>query len=325
MPTTKSGGFMRKDLCAPGLIKAAYKKFSKIRDPRQFSKPHTITLTDCLMSCFAVFSLKWPSLLQYEVEKKNPHVLKNLHDLFHVKNPPSDTYMRERLDEIDPRLLRPAFKKVFSLAQRGKVLERYQFLNGYYLFSTDGIGYFSSNTVHCQNCCVKKYHDNECTYYHNMMGGAIVHPDRREVIPFCQEPIQQQDGTTKNDCEQLASKRQLEALRREHPHLKLIVIQDALSDSGPNVQLLESLRMKYIIVSKRPVFDWIDQAKVSFCEHKDEAGNIHKYRFVNDIPLNGVYKDQKTNFFDHEMILPNGKRTKGSWITNFVIQESNIH
>jgi len=316
---------LRKDLCAFGLIHAIRQKFLKISDERQFSRTSNITLIDCLLSCFAVFSLKWPSLLQYEEEKKNPYVLKNLQDLYLIKTPPSDTYMRERLDEIDPNHLRPAFKKIFALAQRGNVLEQYQFLDGYYLFSLDGTGHFSSQKVYCPSCCVKNHADGKHTYYHHMMGGAIVHPNRKEVIPFCPEPIQQQDGTKKNDCEQRASKRHLEALRREHPHLKIIVLQDALADTGPNVQLLESLRMKYIIVSKRITFDWINQSKFSQYEYKDELGNIHKYRFINDISLNGVYPDIKINFFEYVPITLGDKGKKYSWITNIPITQENIH
>ena len=126
---------MRKDLCMPGFIQAIRNKFLKIPDPRQFSRPNQISFIDCLLSCFAVFNLKWPSLLQYEEETKNPNVLKNLKDLFLISRPPSDTYMRERLDELDPLLLRPSFNKVFAMAQRGKVLEEYQFLDGYYILN----------------------------------------------------------------------------------------------------------------------------------------------------------------------------------------------
>jgi hypothetical protein len=315
---------MRKDLCASGLIKAIHQKFTKIIDPRKFSKKSNISLRDCLMSCFAVFSLKWPSLLQYEEEEKDPIVLKNLQKLYLIQTPPSDTYMRERLDEIDSCQLRSGFKAVFALAQRGKVLEQYEFLDEYYLFSTDGTGHFSSHKVHCSNCCVKKHGDGSYTYYHNMMGGAIVHPDKREVIPFCPEPIRQQDGMVKNDCEQIASRRQLEALRREHPHLKIIVVQDALSNSGPNVQLLESLKMKYIIVSKKQPFQCRSDL-ISYHEYIDDIGTLHKYRFVNDIILNGVYLEQKTNYFEWESNSIKNEFKKGSWITNIWITEKNIH
>jgi len=316
---------MRKDLCASGLIKAIHQQFKKIEDPKKSSRKNIVTITDCLMSCFAVFSLKWPSLLQYEEEKKDLIVLENLRNLYLVGSAPSDTYMRERLDELEPEKLRQAFKKVFSIAQRGKVLEQYEFLDGYYLFSTDGTGHFSSNTIHCANCCIKKHYDGKNTYYHNMMGGSIVHPDKKEVIPFCPEPIKNEDGYTKNDCEQTASKRQLQALRREHPHLKVIVVQDALSDSGPNTQLIESLNMKYLIVSKRHTFQYAPVEKILFHEFTDHDGTVYKYRFINEIPFNGVYRDQKTNCFEYNSVSLKGEVKKGSWITNIWITKNNVH
>ena len=39
------------------------------------------------------------------------------------------------------------------------------------------------------------------TYYHQMLSGVIVHPDKKEVIPIAPEPISKRDGTSKNDCE----------------------------------------------------------------------------------------------------------------------------
>jgi len=57
------------------------------------------------MSCFAVLNLKWPSLLQYEEEKRSCGLKKPQKSLSYSKSS-SDTYMRKRLDEIDPDLLR---------------------------------------------------------------------------------------------------------------------------------------------------------------------------------------------------------------------------
>ncbi len=58
-----------------------------------------------------------------------------------------------------------------------------------------------------------------------MLGAAIIHPDKREVIPLIPEPIIKQDGTTKNDCERNAAKRFIATLRQDHPHLKFIITQ----------------------------------------------------------------------------------------------------
>ena len=86
----------RKHLSAEALISTVYKQFKKIKDPSK--RNGKISLTDCLMSCFALFSLKYPSLLEYEIKRKQSQSIENLKKLYKVENPPSDTYMRERLD-----------------------------------------------------------------------------------------------------------------------------------------------------------------------------------------------------------------------------------
>ncbi len=72
--------------------------------------------------------------------------------------------MRARLDLIHPHVTRPAFTKLFSLLQRGKILESFCFMDKYYLISLDGTGYFSSPTIHCNNCCTKEHKDGHITY-----------------------------------------------------------------------------------------------------------------------------------------------------------------
>lgn len=101
----------------------------------------------------------------------------NLQTLYHVNRPSSDTYLRERLDELDPNFIRPAFKKIFAELQRGKCLEEFEFLEGYYLLSLDGTGEFFSSKVCCEQCCKKEHKDGSVTYYHQMLGACIVQPE----------------------------------------------------------------------------------------------------------------------------------------------------
>jgi len=126
--------------------------------------------------------------------------------------------------------------------QRAKGLEDMVYLDGHYLLSVDGTGYFSSSTVHCENCCEKHHRDGRVTYYHQMLGAVLVHPDHREVFPLAPEPILKQDGSSKNDCERNAAKRLLKSLRREHPHMKFIVVEDGLAPSRGGNRLYQSLR-----------------------------------------------------------------------------------
>jgi len=134
---------VKKSLSADALVAAVYHQFLKIPDPRKLPKTAPISFTDVLMSGLAVFSLKFPSLLKYDQYRD---ILDgNLQTLYHTSRPPSDTYLRERLDELNPSFIRPAFKKIFAELQRGKCLEEFEFLEGHYLLALDGTGEFSSS------------------------------------------------------------------------------------------------------------------------------------------------------------------------------------
>ena len=186
----------RKHLSAPGLFNTIYCQFSKIPDNRNSTRNIAISLTDHLMSGLAVFSLKCPSLLDFDKNRSDTAVAQNLRDLYHVTTPPCDTYLRERLDQVNPDYLRPAFKKVFASFQRGKGLEEFEFLNGHVLISGDGTGQFSSGKISCPHCCKKENRNGTTTYYHQMFGACIVHPDKKNVIPLCPEVILNQDGNS---------------------------------------------------------------------------------------------------------------------------------
>ena len=54
------------------------------------------------MSALAMFGLKSPSLLAFDDASNDPVVRYNLKSLYLIKNVPSDTRMREILDEVDP-------------------------------------------------------------------------------------------------------------------------------------------------------------------------------------------------------------------------------
>ena len=222
---------IRESLSASGLFKLVKAGFEKIKDWRADNQ--VIALADALMSGFAMFSLKDPSLLAFDNRRTTDG---NLKRVYRIKTIPCDTQMRTILDEVDPEELRPHYKAIFRQLQRGKVLEKLVFMDDSYLYTMDGTGYFSSKQVHCSSCLEKKSSQTgEISYAHQLLGGAIVHPDFAEVIPFAPEAIIKQDRETKNDCERNAAKRLLEKLRQDHPHLRLIIIEDGLSSNAPHI------------------------------------------------------------------------------------------
>jgi hypothetical protein len=223
------------------LLQTARQVFGTIPD----TPGNAIALADHLMSGLALFGLKYPSLLQFEHDCREETTRANLKALYGIDRAPSDTRFRERLDALDPSHLRPLYKALFAELQRGKGLEGFAYLDDHYLISIDGTGYFSSQTIHCAQCAEKHHRNGTTTYYHQMLGAVLVHPDCAEVFPLAPEPILKPDGAKKNDCERNAAKRLLTDLRREHPHLKLIVVEDALASNGPHIRHLQALESAF--------------------------------------------------------------------------------
>src|SRR6266404_8114959 len=165
----------RKHLSADALFRLVRSSFANITDAR--GEEVEIPLPDALMSAFAMFSLKSPSLLAFDKQR----IEGNLQTIYGIAHAPCDTYMRELIDPVSPEALRPMFQGVFRQLRRGKALEPMLFLNGAYLLALDGTGYFSSKTIHCTSCLQKVHRNGSITYYHQMLGAAIIHPDLREV------------------------------------------------------------------------------------------------------------------------------------------------
>ena len=236
-------GEARKDLSADDLFRPLRSPFRSLPDPR--SGKVEIPLGDALMSAFAMFSLKDPSLLAFDQRRHDPN--DNFRTIYGIDHVPCDSQMRDILDPIDPATCGPAFREIFRRLQRGKVLERFAYLDGHYLMSLDGTSYFSSAKIHCPSCLEKHHRNGGVTYSHQLLGATLVHPDLKEVIPLAPEPIIQQDGQTKNDCERNATRRWLKQFRQEHPHLPVIVVEDALGANAPHLRDLREAGAHYII------------------------------------------------------------------------------
>lgn len=317
----------KKHVSIPGLLKKTKESFEKIPDRKNLTK---ISLADCLQSGLAIFGLKFASLLQFDQGRNDEIICNNLKNLYGVKNIPCDTQMRKRLDELEPSMLRPTFKKLFAALQRQKALESYDYYNGHYLLAVDGTGVFSSSKIHCESCCVKNHKDGSQTYYHQMLAAVIVHSEKKGVIPLCPEAITKQDGETKNDCERNAAKRLLEATRREHPHLKLIVVEDGLASNGPHIELLQKLDMRYILGAKesdhKSLFDfyhsvWSEKYQK---QEQDKNGMQHHYRWVNQVPLNDSHPNLLVNFLEYWEISSKGKKQYFTWVTDIPLSESTV-
>jgi hypothetical protein len=313
-------------LCADRLFALVRADFEQVTDQRADNAK--ISMPDALMSGFAMFSLKDPSLLAFDERRTTDS---NLGSIYGIEEVPGDTQMRTILDDVDPVEIRPAFRDVVRQLQRSKELEQFRFLDGSYLVSLDGTGYFSSKTIHCSSCMQKvNQKTGEVTYYHQLMGGVIIHPSLREVIPLMPEPILKQDGETKNDCERNAAKRFLAQLKQDYPGLTFTITEDALSPNAPHICELEKYGFHYILGVKEGDHEYLfEQVALARQEERTteyerrSGGVVHRFSFVNQMPLNKSHPDVLVNFVEYWEI-GKDQTQHFCWVTDFRITELNV-
>jgi hypothetical protein len=95
--------FVRKHLSADALFCLVRSGFPSL--PEHRLDETEISLTDALMSAFAMFSLKAPALLAFDQERAEG----NVRTIYGIERVPCDTHMRAILDPVSPKVLRPGF------------------------------------------------------------------------------------------------------------------------------------------------------------------------------------------------------------------------
>jgi hypothetical protein len=316
----------RRYLHTDALLALARRRFETLPDGRRC--PH-FSLPDTLMAGLAVFSLKDPSLLAFQ-RRARDH---NLSSVFGLHDIPADSQLRQILDDVEPALLRPLFRDLFRQLQRGKVLEEYVYLQGCYLVALDGVEYFRSSKVHCDRCLSCQHRNGNTSYYHQMLGAVLLHPDHPEVFPLCPEPIQRQDGAQKNDCERNAARRWLRQFRREHPHLPVIVTEDGLSSNGPHILDLKAAHCHFILGVKPAdhthLFEQLTQraeaGQVGSLEVSEEQTGVQRsYLFANGLSLNEANQEVLVNALQYVEVDGQGVHHEWTWVTDLELTEANV-
>jgi hypothetical protein len=316
MHTTHPSPRLRRHLHFDALVPLIRRRFEELPEQRRCP---TFPLADTLMAGLALFALKDPSLLAFQ-RRALDH---NLRSVFGLKAIPRDTQMRTILDAVDPDHLRPVFRDLFRQLQRGKVLEKYVFLQGCYLVALDGVEYFCSTKVHCDQCLTRQ-HNGETYYYHQMLGAVLIHPDFPEVIPLAPEPIQRQDGQAKNDCERNAARRWLRRFRQDHLHLPVIITEDALSSNAPHIRDLKAARCHFLLGVKPGDHAYLFEQVAQRLEADQGAitggvdaatGTTRSYLFLKDLRLNEANPDVRVNFLQCVECIGQEEH-EWSWVTD---------
>lgn len=317
----------KKHLSFEALRKVFSTHLDHIDDPRT-STNSSYSVHDTMMSAFACMYFQDPSLLHFQQRLEKKYQRNNLQTIFRVRQTPKESQMRDIIDAIPGDVFAPIFKDYYERLRRNKHLEEYAIFSNTLMCVIDGTQYHSSKSVHCEHC-LRKTRGSKTTYSHAVLQGAIMHPDKRQVIPVMPEEITNRDGTKKQDCETNAAKRFIKKLRQIHPRQSFILAGDGLMSHQPMIEAALADNMHFLFVAKpgdhKFMFEWIDAyPELPFVEFEDDKGKVHHIRWQNEVPLHGETKAVSVNYIEYQQRNASGKITyRNSWITDIPITKEN--
>jgi hypothetical protein len=300
--------------------------FKSIKDHRASNCQYS--LSDNLMAGFTLFHQKDPSLLAFR--EQFPGRAANLRSIYGLESIPEDTAFRGCLDGIEPDLLQASFHKLLQLVSDGGILDSKRVLGDRLIVSFDGTGYFSSTSICCPQCLVKEHRNGVCTYHHQMLAAALVHPHQETVQVVFAEPIVNTNGKIKNDCERNAFKRLLPKVGHLLPNESIVAVLDALYADGPTVRALQEACMDFLIgIKEGYVLVQVEtlRAKNQLQELICSDNKIRTtFRWANSLILNGANRDVMVNYLECEQTdISSGKIVfKNTWITNLDLEQDNV-
>jgi hypothetical protein len=156
------------------------------------------------------------------------------------------------------------------------------------------------------------------------------------VIPLFPEMITNGDGSSKNDCERNAAGRWLRTFREDHPHLPVIITEDALSPNAPHIRDLQEHNCRFILGVKPGdhefLFDYVRYAHQEglTTEHEgvdpDDPAITHRFRFCDQVPLNKSHLDLTVHFLEYWQIGPDGKTQQHfTWVTDLPVTQDTVY
>jgi hypothetical protein len=318
----------QEELTFDNLMLSLSEEFEKITDHRRTNAKYK--LADILRSGFAMFSLKSPSLLSFEEQTRAEG--SNLKSIYDIKAIPSDTQMRAALDPVSPAPIRSLFAKLFTKWQYAGLVKEYQYWQDYLIVSIDGVEHFSSTQIHCQHCTTRTHRNGTVSYHHAGLAAVLVHPEQESVLPLDFEPILNEDGSLKNDCERNAAKRLCKALHEHYPDLPFLLVEDALYANASHIRQISEYGWHYVLNVKPDSHTSLEKqfvgrkqtGQVKELRDKDSKGNQQYFAWTSELCLCDSAVDVKVNYLYFQQTDKKGKVTRWTWVTNLPLNVRSV-
>jgi hypothetical protein len=291
----------------PELLSMLRSELNDLPDERKPSNNTKYTVAEALLSAFSVFLMQSSSFLEHQCLMKSQKGKDNLASLFGIEGIPCDNQIRILLDPVPASTVFGVFRSVYNSLLSAGVLEPYRCLDGEFLLVLDGTEYFSSKKIHCPHCCHRTHKNGSTTYYHAAVTPVLVAPGLSQVISLEPEFITPQDGHDKQDCENAAAKRWIEAHWLQETKQPVTLLGDDLYCHQPICETALEQGYSFIFVCKesshRELYEWIDYLErvgevqtVTQSERRGRKSLSYHYRFVNQVPLRATQPALEVNW-----------------------------
>lgn len=284
-------------------LRAAMAKFPDYRHGKNIQ----YEVMDAASGAFSVFFTQCASFLEHQERMQQRYGLSNAKTLFGMRAIPSDNQIRNLLDEASPTLLSPVFDECFTALEKSGHMDEYRVKLGKnerdLLLALDGVQYFSSEAIQCDNCSKKKKNGN-IQYSHAMVTPTIVGVGKDKVISLAPEFIVPQDGEKKQDCEIKASKRWIEANGQKYTHFEITILGDDLYAHDPWCKKVVDQGFNFIFVCKpeshKTVYEWVKGVTKEYVEDRFDGKKhlIYTYNYVEGVPLTSEKDALLVNFVE---------------------------
>ncbi|MDZ4217071.1 MAG: ISNCY family transposase, partial [Candidatus Gracilibacteria bacterium] len=315
-----------------GSLRSAINKFPDIRT----GKNTRYEMMDAAAGAFSVFFTQCPSFLEYQKLMEKRYGLSNARTLFGIKDIPSDNHIRDLLDPVVPDSLFSVFDSCFDALETSGHLDSFRVglgsSNKDLLIAVDGTEYHSSETIHCNNCSARK-RDGQTRYLHSMVTPTVVMPGKNTVVSLPPEFIMPQDGTTKQDCEQNATKRWIKKHGKTYSSANVTILGDDLYAHEPMTRLFLEKGFNFVLVCKpeshKTLYEWINGITKEKIVRKWD-GKYHQvtttYKYCEGVPLRDGNDALMVNFVEVTVTREkDGKKLyHNAFVTNHPITEETV-
>lgn len=280
------------------LVRKLHHRLDQLPEHRKGGNNTTYELKDAALGALAVFFTQSPSFLAHQKKMEDTKGRSNATTLFGIERMPSTPQIRNLLDPVPPQELCPMFRTIFEAMEENGEMAQFRAFNDSLLVALDGVEYFSSYKIHCDQCSQQQMKNGQIRYSHKVVTAVLVNPSLPHVLPLEPEFIQPQDGHDKQDCEIAAAKRWLKQYGQSYAADNLTLLGDDLYAHQPLCQLLLQEKLNFIFVCKpdshQTLYEWLDflQAKpnetlptLTRRHWNGKFAEIWTYRYINQVPL----------------------------------------